>query len=161
MSDFHYNSTSLRYHSYVTKKLSSYANLRWVKYKFASAKLILRGCAGLTSGREAFMPNGASLRVQRMWIAGTVFSITGYHRAVTRRFRFTSPWTRFTIFYLSCHHICTSYANSTQFNTIILIWWFLEYNCLSTVNALRKLGEYVNFNGREEISRNMEMDYRK
>lgn len=30
------------------------------------------------------MPNGAFLRVQRMWIAGTVFSITGYHHAVTR-----------------------------------------------------------------------------
>lgn len=33
------------------------------------------------------MPNGAFLRVQRMRIAGTVFSITGYYHAVTRRFR--------------------------------------------------------------------------
>jgi len=37
------------------------------------------------------MPNGAFLRVQRMWIAGTVFSITGYHHAVTRHFRLHRP----------------------------------------------------------------------
>lgn len=64
------------------------------------------------------MPNGASLRVQRMWIAGTVFSITGYHRAVTRRFRYIAlNDSQYFIFPV----IIFTPAMQIQHNSIILI----------------------------------------